>query len=197
MDNLIPLAPGGVALALLTSNSVRVSWQKDRTDPDVGYYKVYRATTSGVPLSAATVVATTTDTFAVDAGVNLTTTYYYRVVTVDIHGNPSLPSVEVSTNGITSVAEESPVPTVFALAQNYPNPFNPSTEIQYSVPVSGLVMLKVYDILGQEVATLRNEETPAGTHTVTWNASSFPSGLYFVRMNAGKFSDVRKVLLLK
>jgi hypothetical protein len=83
------------------------------------------------------------------------------------------------------------------LDQNFPNPFNPETQIRYSVKESQLVQLKVFDILGKEVATLVNEVKPAGAYNITWNASSFPSGVYFYRIQAGSFVSTKKMILLK
>ncbi|MBN1637628.1 MAG: T9SS type A sorting domain-containing protein, partial [Ignavibacteriales bacterium] len=81
--------------------------------------------------------------------------------------------------------------------QNYPNPFNPSTVISYQLPVSSLVQIKVYNVLGQEIATLVNEEKPAGTHNVKFNASNLSSGIYFYRIEAGKFVETKKMVILK
>jgi hypothetical protein len=89
------------------------------------------------------------------------------------------------------------VPVTYALRQNYPNPFNPSTTIEYSIPRSDRVSLKVFNLLGQEIATLVNEVQAAGTYAVSFNASSFPSGVYFYRLEAGKFSVVRKMAIVK
>jgi len=88
-------------------------------------------------------------------------------------------------------------PLKFNLEQNYPNPFNPTTIINYQIPKRGLVVLKVYDILGREVTTLVNEEKQAGSYEVEFNGSSFSSGVYFYRIEAGSFSDTKKLLLLK
>ena len=89
------------------------------------------------------------------------------------------------------------VPVVFALDQNYPNPFNPKTVIRYSLPATRQVDLSVYNILGQKVATLLSEEQVAGNHKVNWDASSFPSGVYFYRLDASGQQQVRRMLLLK
>jgi hypothetical protein len=98
----------------------------------------------------------------------------------------------------TSVKEEeSDMPTGFSLSQNYPNPFNPSTTIRFALPKSGRVELKVYNTLGQEVATLVNEEKVAGTYSAQWNASSVASGVYYYRMQAGEFTATQKMLLMK
>jgi hypothetical protein len=83
------------------------------------------------------------------------------------------------------------------LSQNYPNPFNPSTKIKYSVPNSSQVVIKIFDILGNEIETLVNEEKPAGTYEVTWYAEQLPSGVYFYQLRAGSFVQTKKMLLLK
>jgi len=85
----------------------------------------------------------------------------------------------------------------YSLLQNYPNPFNPTTTIEYSIPSLSLVTLKVYDILGREVAALVNDEKPAGRYQVTFNGSGLASGVYFYRIEAGGFSVSKKLLLLK
>ncbi|HKJ81496.1 MAG TPA: T9SS type A sorting domain-containing protein [Ignavibacteriaceae bacterium] len=89
------------------------------------------------------------------------------------------------------------IPDNFNLEQNYPNPFNPTTIINFSIPKLSLVTIKVYDILGNEIATLVNEEKPAGTYEITWNAANLPSGIYFYRMDAGSFISTKKLILLK
>ncbi|MBI5215771.1 MAG: T9SS type A sorting domain-containing protein [Ignavibacteriae bacterium] len=88
-------------------------------------------------------------------------------------------------------------PTEFALEQNYPNPFNPSTVISYQLKVKSDVTLKIYDVLGQEVATLVNQTQDAGYKSVEWNASNIQSGIYFYRLHAGNFIETKKLLLIK
>ncbi len=88
-------------------------------------------------------------------------------------------------------------PEVFSLGQNYPNPFNPSTVISYQLPQSSMVSLRVYNILGKEVATLVNETQNAGTYKVSFDGSHLASGVYFYKMDAGSFSQCRKLLLIK
>ena len=85
----------------------------------------------------------------------------------------------------------------FDLKQNYPNPFNPSTKIKYAISSRQFVTLKVYDVLGKEIATLVNEEKSAGSYEVVFDASKLPSGIYFYTLNAGEFSQTRKMILLK
>ena len=89
------------------------------------------------------------------------------------------------------------IPAKFELEQNYPNPFNPSTKIRFTVPQSGLVTLKVYNLLGQEVATLLNQEQTSGVYEVTFDAAQFSSGIYFYTLTAGDFVATKKMILLK
>jgi hypothetical protein len=90
-----------------------------------------------------------------------------------------------------------PLPETFLLGQNYPNPFNPETNIDYALPVDGMVSLEICNMLGQLVTTLVNEYQSAGTYSVTWNAASMPTGVYFYRINAGEYTAVKKMILMK
>lgn len=90
-----------------------------------------------------------------------------------------------------------PIPTLYTLDQNYPNPFNPTTNIRFAVPVADKVTLKIYDVLGQEVATLLNEFKKAGTYEVSFDASRLSSGMYVYTITTGKFVASKKMLLIK
>ena len=85
----------------------------------------------------------------------------------------------------------------YILEQNYPNPFNPTTKIIYSVPQTSKVIIKVFDVLGNEIETLINEEKPAGTYELTWYAEALPSGVYFYQLKTGNFIETKKMILLK
>jgi len=89
------------------------------------------------------------------------------------------------------------LPEKYLLSQNYPNPFNPSTGINYSIPKNSFVSVKVYDVLGNEVAVLVNKEKPAGNYSVEFNANNLSSGVYFYRIQAGSFIQTKKMLLIK
>jgi hypothetical protein len=89
------------------------------------------------------------------------------------------------------------IPQKFSLSQNYPNPFNPNTVISYSLPSASNVKLIVYNTLGQEVKTLETGYKTAGNYSVTFNASSLPSGVYFYRLEAGNFTQIKKMMLIK
>ena len=88
-------------------------------------------------------------------------------------------------------------PKEFSLSQNFPNPFNPSTSIQYQVSNISQVTLKVYDVLGNEVATIVNEEKPVGSYEVGFNALDLSSGIYFYKLQAGSFVQTKKMILLR
>ncbi len=99
---------------------------------------------------------------------------------------------------ITGVEEVSaPLPSAYSLQQNYPNPFNPSTSFEFSIPRDEFVSLKIYNLLGKEVATVVQETLPAGRHRVAWESAGLPSGIYFYRLQAGAFSQTRKLTLLR
>lgn len=114
--------------------------------------------------------------------------YTFRLKQVDFNGTFAY-SDEVNAE-VTS-------PVQFELAQNYPNPFNPSTTIKFSIPQSSNVTLKIFNTLGQEVKTLLSQNMESGLHTINFDASELNSGIYFYRLDADQFSEVRKMTLIK
>ncbi len=101
---------------------------------------------------------------------------------------------------VSAVEQENEIISIFTnyiLHQNYPNPFNPTTTIKYSIPKLSFITLKVYDVLGSEVATLVNEEKPVGTYELSWNAANLASGVYFYQLKAGSYVETKKMILLK
>ncbi|WP_304129956.1 T9SS type A sorting domain-containing protein [Ignavibacterium album] len=114
--------------------------------------------------------------------------YEYQLKQIDFDGNFKFSEI------ITTEVEP---PVKFALEQNYPNPFNPSTTIQYSIGSKQFVRLKVYDVLGNEIISLVNEEKPAGTYSLEFNALNFSSGIYYYKITAGNFSQTRKMICIK
>ena len=108
-------------------------------------------------------------------------------------------TVLISVDDPTDIAEDEGVPRTFSLSQNYPNPFNPSTVISYQLPVSSKVTLKIYDLLGREVATLVNEEQSAGRHNYELGITNYEmsSGIYFYKLQANNFVETKKMLVIK
>ena len=99
-------------------------------------------------------------------------------------------SVERSDNSSSMVEQ-------YLLSQNFPNPFNPSTIITFQIPKTGLVTLKIYDVLGRQVTTLVNEELNVGKHETVFDASRISSGIYFYQLKAGSFVQTKKMILIK
>jgi hypothetical protein len=98
----------------------------------------------------------------------------------------------------TDVAEDGPtLPTTPTLSQNYPNPFNPSTTIKFTLATPAEVSLDVFNLMGQKIVTLVDEPLGAGLHEVTFDASGYASAIYFYRLTAGEFRQVRKMVLVK
>ena len=93
--------------------------------------------------------------------------------------------------------EVNDLPKDFTLSQNYPNPFNPNTVISYSLPSASNVKLIVYNTLGQTIKTLESGYKNAGNYSINFNASALPSGIYFYRLEAGQFSQIKKMILIK
>ncbi|MBE2217159.1 MAG: T9SS type A sorting domain-containing protein [Ignavibacteria bacterium] len=108
--------------------------------------------------------------------------------------------LKTTTGGITAFQQISnTIPFEFSLSQNYPNPFNPSTKIRFEISGSSVAQtfLSVYDMLGREISTLVNEELKPGMYEAEWKASSYPTGVYFYRLNAGSFTETKKMVLVK
>jgi hypothetical protein len=125
--------------------------------------------------------------------------YIWGIAPTGPYGNSILYVDNLSfDNLITSVPlSSSELPSKFNLAQNYPNPFNPSTTISFSLPSKSFVSLKIFDVVGREVATLVSQELSAGNYKQQWNANGMPSGVYFYRLQSGSFTETKKLILLK
>ena len=123
----------------------------------------------------------------------------YRITAIDIGNNQSPQQSVVIIYGMGGLDKISSIDNVieYELNQNYPNPFNPSTKISYSIKEDGFVTLKVYDILGVEIATLVNEPKTAGSYEAEFNAAQLPSGMYIYKLQSGAFTDVKKMMLTK
>ncbi|MCU0644255.1 MAG: T9SS type A sorting domain-containing protein [bacterium] len=108
--------------------------------------------------------------------------------------------LKIYTGAIYTKVIEEPLISVtksFSLSQNYPNPFNPSTRIKYQLATASHVVLTIYNLAGQEIATLVNKFQSTGEHEVTWQSKGLPSGLYFYKIQAGEYSETKKLILQK
>lgn len=131
--------------------------------------------------------------------------YYVTAVTISDYESNASDRVQIDVNGIPNEEKRSAdggdkdkkESFENSLSNNYPNPFNPITNINYTIKTTGEVILKVYDMLGTEVASLVNENKEAGSYSVEFNASNLPSGIYVYKLTAGKFVSTKKLLLLK
>lgn len=128
------------------------------------------------------------DTSLTIDSLNYSCKYYWRIITLSSNGE--------FISQVWNFTTES-LPKEFRLYQNYPNPFNPGTKIKYDLPKAGHVTIKVYDILGRKVETLINEEKPAGNYEVEFSGSNLSSGIYFYELQAGNYSSVKKMILIK
>jgi hypothetical protein len=125
-----------------------------------------------------------------DVGGIQAASFSYRLKQIDLDGSYEF-SEEVTVENSTKLPKE------FNLSQNYPNPFNPATNIEFELPVKSFVSLVVYDVIGNEVATLVKEEKSAGFYEVNFNANNLVSGVYFYRLQANRFTEIKKMILLQ
>ncbi|MBN1634267.1 MAG: T9SS type A sorting domain-containing protein [Ignavibacteria bacterium] len=106
-------------------------------------------------------------------------------------------NLKITIGTATNVTKYNQIPEAYSLSQNYPNPFNPVTKIGYAIPKQGLVTLKIYDVLGREVAVLINEEMQPGYYSVDFDASYLASGIYFYKLESGTFGEVKRMVIIK
>jgi hypothetical protein len=194
VDNIPPNAPANLS-GTFVAGRVNLSWDAP-PDPDIEMYAVYRSTIPDFVPSVANQIGTTPTNSFVDQNIGGGSAFYYRVAALDTTGNLGAVSSQVRVV-VTDVGGGNTLPTEFALFQNYPNPFNPSSVVRYDVPFTAHVTIKVFDVLGKEVATLVDEQKSAGTHEVRMTAGSLASGVYIYRMQSGEYVSVKKMILMK
>jgi len=137
----------------------------------------------------------TTDNVAIGAGAP---TFIIAGVTDDAgYSSIDIDGIWYNEDPTMGISDDNPIASKYKLGQNYPNPFNPITNISYTVAQARAVKLSVFNVLGEKVSTLVNNVVTPGTHTATWDAGNMPSGVYFYRLEAGSFTQTRKLLLIK
>lgn len=194
VDNLVPAPPAGFS-GEASETDITLTWLESE-DEDFDYFAIYRSETQDFDPNGMEPIGTTSGTLFVDNSVEMGKTYYYKMSVVDFNKNESDYSAELAFT-ITSVEDESGIPTKYALYQNYPNPFNPATEIKFALPEAANVKITIYNSVGKEVAVIENRNFGAGYHKVTWNADNFASGVYFCELKTASFFKVNKMMLMK
>ncbi len=205
--NLVPNAPSGL-VASTGPNGVLLKWNQPDVMPDsrglVAFtYSVYRSTTTGFDVNGLTpIAANIKDVQYTDNSVTGGHTYFYKVVAQQVQSSVKSGASSEAAVTTTDVNEMGGIPTEFALGQNYPNPFNPSTEIRFALPTEEHVRITIYTMSGVEVKTLMNGTMSAGNFSVRWDGTSasgehVSSGVYLYRIQAGSFSAVKKMVMLK
>jgi len=198
---VVPIVGSPVANAVIDSNSPELSWFLPTQSIGLKYELQYSI--SGQFDDAVEINDLTTNSVKIN-NIQDNQKYYWRVRSKDNNGNTSIYSAIASFigKGITDVTGSTIIPEKFEVSQNYPNPFNPSTIISYSLPKAEFVTIKVYNMLGQEIATLLNQDVNAGIYNITWNGvdnsgSKVATGTYIFRVVAGDNVVSKKMILLK
>jgi hypothetical protein len=210
--DLAPAAPLNLT-ALVDSNYITLNWNRN-TEADTSFYNVYRDTVVNFQIDSTKLISSQTDTFFVQINPHNVTKYVYKITCVDKQGNESQPGEELVVN-ITSVSIDDYPMTIndYRLYQNYPNPFNPSTTISYRLKERGYVKLYVYDIKGELVSTLVNQNQEAGFYEIEFSLSNIKnpassiqnlaSGIYLYQLMVKSerdipvFTDIKKMLIIK
>ncbi len=204
-DNVKPNSPLNLTLSTDDSLKFILNWEKPSaaSDGDTAfYYNVYMDYSSPVNIDDIKNVVKFRITGGTTAEISLpekpTKNLYFTVTAYDKGYNESEPSNEVSLN-ITSVKNKTEVIKDFNLKQNFPNPFNPSTTISFNIPASAFTTLKIYNVLGNEVASLLQEELSAGSYDVSFDISKYnlASGVYYYKLKSGSYSAIKKMVVLK
>ena len=193
----LQLPPKNLAAAS-SSSAINLTWANGGGAVGLLKYKVYR----GADSVNVSLIDSTANTNFSNTGLSSSDKYYYRVSAIDLTGFESVMSFAVNTS-ITAINDFENFPKEYELAQNFPNPFNPSTVINYSLPFDSKVLIKIYNVLGQDVKLLKDEIISAGNYEVQFNSSSLSSGVYFYRLSAvsldgkQKYSSIKKMVFLK
>ena len=192
----LPNSPSGLTALAVSSSRINLAWT-DNSGTEAGF-RIERRINGDTSWILKDSVSQNTISYA-DTGLTASKIYHYRIYAFNVAGNSSYSSVAFDTTfnltGIISHYGE--LPNEYRLYGNYPNPFNPRTTIRFSLPRPGYVKLMVFNALGKEIATLVNQDLAVGTFTIQWDATGISSGIYFYRLQSGKYSETKKLALLK
>ena len=188
-------SPNKLTISAAANTSIKIQWKNNTSGSDS--IVIERKVSPSANFVSIASVAPAATVF-IDTTTSAGTAYYYRL-SVNVKDSiiaQSYPIRMTAKLTATSVAAEN-APLRYQLSDNYPNPFNPSTTISFQIPQRFHVTLKVYDVIGREVAVIFSGELEAGSYTRQWNAAAFSTGVYFYRLQAGTFSQTKRLVLLK
>ena len=186
------------------NGKVNVNWVT-RSESDLASFKVTRSEDPSNPMSWQVVAirpahnTTSGASYTVtDENVTNGRTYYYKLHVIDLNQNSSVYNVD-GTSVVQAATPQATVtaPVEFALGQNFPNPFNSQTTFSFTIPTAERVTLKVYDIMGREVATILDGNMQPNSYAVNWSATNLSTGVYMYTLQAGSFTKTKKLLYLK
>jgi hypothetical protein len=200
VDNLAPYAPQCLAgEQSFVPEGITLTWAPNE-EPDLDHYVVYRGTSADFVPGPASLVISLEETEYFDGDWRWDGGYWYKVTAVDRNGNESCYAL-FGPDGVTG-GDPPATPLATYLAQNHPNPFNPSTRIAFGLSAPGHVSLRIYDAAGRLVRTLYDGYREAGVYAETWDGRgdagrAATSGVYFYKLQAGAFTETKKMVLLK
>ncbi|MGD0036355.1 MAG: T9SS type A sorting domain-containing protein [Bacteroidota bacterium] len=162
-----------------------VNWQGD--------FSMHPLSSTSVPVGASSFHQASGSVFTYS--VTVAGTYLYQC---DFHSSLGMTGSFTASKATDIEKDRTSLrPDAFKLGQNFPNPFNPTTTISFDIPFQTYVSIKIYNLIGQEVATIMSGNMAAGGYTKIWNAAAMPSGVYFYRLQTGSFTDIKKLVILK
>lgn len=189
--------PGDLRAFSDQESEYRVVWDASFGDDTLKEYRIYRGGESSIDLKDYELVGTTTETEFTEADLS-GGVVRIKVSAVSAEEKETFTTtISFSLGIIDNIENENSTPTSFKLYNNYPNPFNPSTQIRYDIPNSALVTLSIFDLSGKLVKTIVNEVKAAGSYSVIFEASDLSSGIYLYRLQAGSYTNVQKMTLIK
>jgi len=177
----------------LSSTTVKFNWNQDPNKSESYVFQLSESKSFQNLIADSTI----TDTLITIRNLNNNSQYFWRVKGKNIFGEGDWSDIGMFKILNATDLENEEKAYKFTLKQNYPNPFNPSTTIRYSLANASDVRLTVFNMIGQKVATLVNQPMNAGSYTAQFDASALSSGMYFYRLDAGEFSETKKMLLVK
>lgn len=196
----VPNSPLNLSALAVSSSRINLNWT-DNSNNETGF-KIERSTNAGTNWILKDSVAANVISYS-DSGLIANSIYHYRIRAYNTAGNSPYSNVAFDTTlSPVGIIFNNEIPKDFSLSQNYPNPFNPSTKIKFDIPSNvksqtANVNLVLYDLLGRVVATLVNQSLQPGKYEVEFDGSNLSSGTYFYRIQAGTFTDIKKMILLR